>query len=276
MAEVVEIRRGRTIGELVEQLAASVGEASISLPVQRRVGEGDWVRFHVALEDGSPVIEGIGRSLGSIPRGSPIDHYELHLGELQLDERNQIMHERILLAKAASEDGDNTGATKLSDAALTEIERDALADEKTDERPAPPPTPGPRADVRRDSKPEIARAVSSPILPRAVPRRVNGAYTPPPVNGRRPAAKPTDETLSPPPEAPDIDPPPPSRSAGITDGAYMLEIEPEHVTMALRLEQTLPRALLARDRKPGKPEATVLAAALRIGLAALDAIADED
>lgn len=276
MADVVEIRRGRTIGELVEQLAGSVGEASICLPVRRRIGEGDWVRFHVALEDGSPVIEGIGRSLGSIPRGNPIDHYELHLGELQLDERNQIMHERILIAKAASEAGDNTGATKLSDAALTEIERDALADEKTDERPAPPPAPVLRADARSESKPELVKAVSNPILPRAVARKANGVYTPPPVNGRRPLVKPTDETLSPPPEAPDTDPPPPIRGAGIEGGAYVLEIEPEHVAMALRLEQTLPRALLSRDRKPGKPEATVLAAALRIGLAALDAVADED
>jgi hypothetical protein len=270
MAEVVEIRRGRSVGELVEQLAGSVGEASISLPVQRRIDEGDWVRFHVALEDGSPVIEGIGRSLGSIARGNPIDHYELHLGELQLDERNRIMHERMLIAKAASEDGDNTGATKLSDAALTEIENEALAGEKTDERPVPPPAPTPRVEKKR----EVKSAAPSPLLPRAVPRRANGAYTPPPVNGRQPAPKPTDETLS--PEAPDTEPPqPPRRAAGIEDGAYVLEIEPELVTKALRLEQTLPRMVLARDRKPGKPEATVLGAALRIGLAALEAMSDE-
>ena len=56
----------------------------------------------------------------------------------------------------------------------------------------------------------------------------------------------------------------------------MLEVPSDVVAHARRLEPKLPRKLLARDRKPGKPESAVLGAALRIGLASLAALTEED
>ena len=44
----------------------------------------------------------------------------------------------------------------------------------------------------------------------------------------------------------------------------------------VRLAQLLPRRLLDREDRPGKPEEAVLRAAIKIGLAALGAIADDD
>jgi len=125
MSENVEVRRGDSVASLVDELARSVTESSITLPVDREIPEDEWVRFALKLADGTDVMEGVGRSRGSMPRGNPVDHHDLVLVELSFDERNEIMWERLLIAAESAETGDDTGTVPLGDDSIEEMLADA-------------------------------------------------------------------------------------------------------------------------------------------------------
>jgi hypothetical protein len=286
MSEVVEIKTGTTVSDVVEQLAGSVGDSSICLPVERKIDEGEWVRFTVLLEDGTHVIEGIGRCDGSLPRGNPVSRYDLQLSELQFDERNEIMFERMIIARDAAKKGDDTGAIKLDDGTIEQIEEEAAKDESVDAKPAskpsvPPPMPATAATGSSSAKKSVppgklpAKSDSVKSVPLGQPSRKKKSIPPSALRGSDDDT--TIETKTPEHSGPSKTRPKsaPPRPAPIRDEAYQLEVDPALVVAARGLEPRLPRKMLARDRVPGRPEAAVLSTAIRIGLAALDSIADE-
>jgi hypothetical protein len=333
MSAVVEVKTGSTVSEVVEQLAASAGASSICLPVPRKIDAGEWVRFTVVLEDGTPILEGIGRSEGSLPRGNPVDRYDLELSELSFDdERNEIMFERVLIAREARAKGDDTGSIKLDDATVERIEERAAKGAPGDEKAAPrrsvpPPlpaaakqsTPPARASTPPSKKSVPPPKKSVPPPKKSVPPPAKASTspakksTPPPAKGSTPPAKAstpparastppgklppkkkstppppstfareddtTIETKSPSPSAAPRSPSPrstPPRSSVKREAPYSLEVDAALVARARSLELTLPPDVLARDPRPGKPEAAILSAALRIGLAALQSLTEEE
>jgi len=315
MSEVLEIRTGREVSEVVERLAREMGGDKLCLPVTGTVAEGEWVRFSVMLEDGTPVIEGVGRSEGAVPRGGASKKFDLYLTELSFDTRNEIMYERMLIAKEASQRGDHTGTIKLPDVAMME---DDLADDPmsasdgASPRSVPPPPPAtPLGKTPRPpklpSKPPAAKlpskapsakkksaaskkkkAAAAPAKKAASPAKKKSAAPP----ARKSAAPPARKSAAPAPREPleadatrvDLEAPKASKKRNrpsrlppaIADRLYELEVPHELVAHARRLEERLPRKLTNRDRTPKLPEAAVLKTALRIGLAALDAIAEDD
>ncbi len=314
MSEVLEIRTGREVSEVVERLAREMGGDKLCLPVSSTVAEGEWVRFSVMLEDGTPVIEGVGRSEGAVPRGGASKKFDLYLTELSFDTRNEIMYERMLIAKEASQRGDHTGTIKLPDVAMME---DDLADDPmsasdgASPRSVPPPPPAtplgktPRPPKlpskappakKKSATSKKKKAAAAPAKKAASPAKKKSAAPParksaaPPA--RKSAAPPARKSAAPAPREPleadttrvDLESPKASKKRSrssrlppaIADGLYELEVPHELVAHARRLEERLPRKLTNRDRTPKHPEAAVLKTALRIGLAALDAIAEED
>ncbi|MBZ0118368.1 MAG: hypothetical protein K8H88_15300, partial [Sandaracinaceae bacterium] len=97
MSETLEVRTAHAdIGDLVQDLASRVDDVSIRLSSSRTIGEGEWVRFVVRLRDGSAALEGVGRCQSVKRAGAG---FELLLSLLQFDERNEVMYERILIAR---------------------------------------------------------------------------------------------------------------------------------------------------------------------------------
>ncbi|MBW2464241.1 MAG: hypothetical protein JRH11_21510 [Deltaproteobacteria bacterium] len=310
MSEVLEIRTGREVSEVVDRLAREMGGDKLCLPVGSTVAEGEWVRFNVMLEDGTPVIEGVGRSEGAIPRGGTSKKFDLYLTELSFDTRNEIMYERMLIAKEAGQRGDHTGAIKLADVAM---EEEALADDlmsgSDGASPRSVPPPPPAATLGKAPRlPEIPSGPPATKLPSKTPpakkkaaaskkKKKKAATAPakreseaPP--SRKSAAPPAGKSAAAGPSEHregdttrvDLEAPQDSKKRhrpsrlppAIADGLYDLEVPHELVAQARRLEERLPRKLTNRDRTPKHPEAAVLKTALRIGLAALDAIAEDD
>lgn len=148
MAEEVEVRKGDSVTSLVDELATAVTPDTLALPVDRPIAKGEWVRFALRLLDGTDVLEGVGRSRGSIPRGNPVSHHDLVLSDLQLDERNEIMWERLLIAAESAMSGDETGNIVLDERSL------GPAQSSPTRRKPPPPAParpkGPLGSARRD------------------------------------------------------------------------------------------------------------------------------
>jgi hypothetical protein len=304
MSEVVEIKTGTEVSEVVDQLVKTMGDETLCLPVPKSVAEGEWVRFSVQLEDGTHVIEGVGRCAGAIPRGNPTDRYELHLAELSFDERNEIMYERMLIAKDAAKQGDDTGAIKLEEFAMEVIEgKDEVTESSPPARSVPPPPPGESAATEADAKKAKPKAEAKKPKPKAsaLPPKsdvskpslmkspLGKKSTPPPKRASTPPAK---RTSTPPKSKSaqsdatkvDIEAPkkarasvrPSHRPVAVSDGPFTLEVPYELVAKARKLEDRLPRKLFDRDRTPKKPEAAVLLTAIRVGLGALEGAADDD
>ncbi len=182
MSEALRIKTGTEVSEVVEELAKTMGDETLCLSVPESIAEGEWVRFSIQLEDGTHVIEGVGRCAGAIPRGNPTDRYDLHLSDLSFDERNEIMYERMLIAKDAAAQGDDTGTIKLEDvAAMEEVAaRDEVTESSpTPERSVPPPPPvkspaaaAPKSPVAtpKPSSPPSKVAASGSSAPKSAPK----------------------------------------------------------------------------------------------------------
>jgi len=179
MAHVLDIRTKHAhIADVVLDLARSVDETSLVLTVGEFVEAGEWVRFAVALRDGTPVLEGVGRCEGGADNGdgSPAGaRYELLLDSLQFDVRNEIMFERIKLARESIlGDEPTTGLVEVG----KRLQGKASTPVKS--RSAPPPAP------RRPSQPAPARSGQPPGPVRS---------SRPPAS--KPAARPTSEAPAP-------------------------------------------------------------------------------
>jgi hypothetical protein len=208
------------IGEVVRELAPRVDDVSIRLSSEKSIPDGEWVRFTVHLRDGSVVFEGVGRSQGAKPEGR---RFNVMLSLLQFDERNEIMYERMLLARDAGE-GESTGTIDISE--LAEIERSAR-------RPAPPPLPPPR----KSSLPPVATQITP--RPSSIPSPPRMPSVRPPAPSSPPPKRTTDR--APPPRP--IERPAPKRD------------EPRRNPAAARpIEPTAKRAPIERPKaEPPKP-----------------------
>jgi hypothetical protein len=128
MTEALEIRTPHAdVLEVVRELAPSVDDVALRLPCERPIADGQWVRFKVLLADGSTVFEGLGLSIGTQPDGPGL---RVQLAQLQFDERNEVMYERMLLARDAAEE--------TSTIELHEVGAELV---RGGSRSAPPPPP---------------------------------------------------------------------------------------------------------------------------------------
>lgn len=105
------------LAELVDGLAPRVNGSTITLWTGVNVNEGDVVRFSVRLADGTPSFEGAGMCVAKHDQGEesyPPERFEVTLDSLELDARNDVVFERLMLA-AESEGGRTTGEVDLRD-----------------------------------------------------------------------------------------------------------------------------------------------------------------
>lgn len=196
MTEALEIRTPHAdVSDVVRELAPSVDDLSIRLPCERPIAEGEWVRFMVQLVDGTTVFEGVGRSQGTRPDGP---RFRVHLSMLQFDERNEIMYERMLLARDA--ESERTGQIDLAELGA-ELIRAGSRSGPAPARSAPPPPPL-RAKPpvpRRPSAPPPSQVAPKPSAPPRS-RAASNASSPPSRVARKPGA-PRPGPAAPPPSA---------------------------------------------------------------------------
>jgi hypothetical protein len=180
MTRALEIRTPHTdVSDVVRDLAPAIDDESIRLPAEQPIGAGEWVRFAVTLADGTTVFEGIGRSQGSTAEAGST---QVSLSALQLDARNEVMYERMLLMRDAEQE--KTGTIDL-DELVAELVRGPS-------RSVRPPTPGkarPSALPPLGSVPPPAPAAGRrPPAPSSPPPRPKPVAAAPPA--ARPSAKP--------------------------------------------------------------------------------------
>ena len=309
MTEALEIRTPHTdVSQVVRELAPGVDDLSIRLPCQRTIADGEWVRFSVLLADGSTVFEGIGRSQGTRAEGP---RYRVHLSLLQFDERNEILYERMLLARDAAEE---TGTIDLNEMGAELLRGPARSAPPPPPRKSAPPTssklstpapPRPSTPPARTSTRPVApppRASSLPPPPSKAPmlparplpaaslkpsaparaatparpqRAVAGgaadalAPTAAPAKRRRTTRVPVEERA----EVPSLDTVVSRQAPPDRESALRLEVSPHMVARARALAPTLPSGMIDAS---APPEEAVLRTALRIGLAALAGLDDDE
>ena len=308
MTEALEIRTPHTdVSQVVRELAPGVDDLSIRLPCQRTIADGEWVRFTVLLADGSTVFEGIGRSQGTRAEGP---RYRVHLSLLQFDERNEILYERMLLARDAAEetgtiDLNEMGAELLRGSARSAPPppprkiappasskpstpappRPSTLPARTSTRPAappprasslpPPPSKAPMLPARplpaASLKPSAPARAATPAPQRAVAGGAADALaqTAAPAKLRRRTTRvPVKES-----EVPSLDTVVSRQAPPDRESALRLEVSPHMVARARALAPTLPSGMIDAS---APPEEAVLRTALRIGLAALAGLDDDE
>lgn len=130
MTDVLTVRT--PYAELVEfarAFAPRVDEQRIMLFSPTPLPDGAWVRFTIMLRDGSTAFEGVGRCVASLDNGPeepPAERWDIVLESLQLEGRDEVMFERILVARESAERGDPpTG--EMSIPAVDKLESATLA-----------------------------------------------------------------------------------------------------------------------------------------------------
>lgn len=143
-------------GAAIHALAKRVGEDSLTLTSGEDVPEGEWVAFEVKLADGSVFLEGMGRCQGSVAK-DPL--FDVNLGMLQLETRDQMLFERIQLAAEDIAQGTRpTGEVDISEIEKAAAEKKAA--EKNAEKKAPPPLPKP--PPKPPAPPKVAKPEPKP------------------------------------------------------------------------------------------------------------------
>jgi hypothetical protein len=90
------------LAELTENFAQRVDEQRLMLPCAEPMPEGEWVQFEVHLSDGTSAFAGVGRVQDSYDNGEehpPQYRYDVVLDSLQFDGRNEVLFERLLVAR---------------------------------------------------------------------------------------------------------------------------------------------------------------------------------
>ena len=179
MAEVLEFfTEHADINGLLDFLAERVDDDGIMLTAAHSIPTGEWVRFSVRMVDGEVGFEGVGKCTGSAENESGVG-FEVLLEQLQFDARNEVMFERIQLAKETAETGEGTKPIDISNIAA-ERQRE-LARERARERareqaskarvsapPAPPPiakAPSPKSSAPSTPVVPTSSAPSTPAVP---------------------------------------------------------------------------------------------------------------
>ncbi len=130
MTDVLTVRtRHAELVELARAFAPRVDEQRIMLYGPSPMPDGAWVRFVIMLRDGSTAFEGVGRCVASLDNGpgeDPAERWDIVLEALQLEGRDEVMFERILVAREGAERGDPpTG--EMSIPAVDKLESATLA-----------------------------------------------------------------------------------------------------------------------------------------------------
>lgn len=222
MSESLEIRTThRDVSDVVRELAPFIDDMSLRLPSGRRIADGEWVRFSVHLIDGSAVLEGVGRCQESTQEGAST--YRVRLSLLSFDATNEVMYERMLLAR----DLDGEEATGTID--LRSLGEKILKQPPTPPTKSAPPEPLHRARTRPPTRPPPLPRTSTrppPPLPKAStrpPTSLPKGSTRPPPPSQIPKAPRLPEVappvvprahLEPPPHAPAQMQTPPDTNAG--------------------------------------------------------------
>lgn len=311
MTEALEIRTPHAeVSDIVRELAPAVDDLSIRLPCAQPLALGDWVRFTVRAADGSAVFEGLGRT-ERIEGDGPLRR--VLLTGLSFDPRNEIMYERMLLARDAAE---VTGSLDLQELDAELIRgpsrvkppppppRDRVRDVSAIPRAkpataplrpsAPPPAPSGRSSAslgptgKAASKPTFSKPRAGLAAPAPIPRTLPSSRQRP----ARPASgAPAQASKSSPPASAAQRRPssvrPPAEATSTRDTVVSLRPEHKAAAPALRLAISAPMLAQARMLAPNLPkevvpprddgpEEAVLRAALRLGLAALGALDDDE
>lgn len=254
MTQALEIRTPHAdVSALVRELAPSVDDLSIRLPCEQPISAGRWVRFVVYLADGSNVFEGIGRAERSRPEGT---RFCVHLSQLSFDARNEVMFERLLLARDAAEETANVELHAVG----AELVRGSSQSAAPPVPPRPPTMPPPVPSRNRASP--HAEPPSPPKPP---------AIAKPSAGGLADVARRADGTprRTAPPPLPEH-----SGRAAPRRRPLHLEVPPRLLAQARRLAPALPTRLTEDPKRT--PEEAVLQTALRLGLAALEALRDDE
>lgn len=273
-------------GAAIHALATRVGDDSLTLTSGEDVPEGEWVAFEVKLADGTVFLEGMGRCQGSVAN-DPL--WDVHLGMLQLETRDQMLFERIQLAAEDLAQGTRpTGEVDIS-----ELEKKAAA-QKTEQKappplprpPAPPtpPTPATPATPPTPPTPPTPAKIAKPEPPRDDAAKKKkwpwqkttepGMPSPDPVEPPK-AAKPPPPVSKPPPPVskppPPVSPPASKPASPVSKPSMDAPLSPK---MRQRLMNLVP-SLVAEGRVRDLAGAHELA--LQIGLQALETyLEDED
>jgi len=221
MTNVLTVRTAYSdLAELASGLAPRVDEERIMLYGATPQPDGAWVRFVVMLLDGTTALEGVGRCVASLDNGpaeAPEERFDIVLEALQLEGRDGVMFERIMMARQSAERGDPpTGEMavpqidKLEQATLaakgnwaddgdeTEVGHETIVDTHDIERlpselppsmdarpPVPPPMRGgpPPMPVRRADAPASRPPPGAPtpaVAPTAAPPPAPSSPSPTP------------------------------------------------------------------------------------------------
>ncbi|MCB9597446.1 MAG: hypothetical protein H6719_32290 [Sandaracinaceae bacterium] len=212
----------RDVSDLVRELAPFVDDTSVRLPAGRRIPDGDWIRFSVHLLDGSKVFEGVGRCQESTQEGAST--YRVRLSLLSFDERNEIMWERMLLAR---EDGAQaTGNFDLRSLREKILKPPPSAPSKS----VPPPPPTRSEPVRPPTlrpRPPAGRPPLPPARPKPSTRPPPPSAIPPPAPLPRPSSFPPPRPSSFPPPRRPVDAAPPLPKLGALPAVPRAEVAPK-------------------------------------------------
>ncbi len=121
----------RDAGEFIEGFQSQVDDEHLVLPASIMVPEGEWVEFHVALADQSPIFEGLGRCAGVLDNGDDVEEshrYELMLDSLQLKGVSQVLFDELLRARSLDSDDATQYAEALPEDAALDLETGTTAD----------------------------------------------------------------------------------------------------------------------------------------------------
>jgi len=193
----------------VQQLAELIDDESLVLNSGEAIPDGEWVAFEVKLADGTVFFEGMGRCEGSASEGGT---WDVLLGELQLDTRNELIFERILLARDSLEDGrPSTGLHETPEAKGVPVPKLSSLAKKPPPpvRPPTPKVPKPPATRRADRRPSPSFSPKSTLQGHVSHSTPSGR--PPP----RVAAKPPKITVPKPMAPPTLATPPTTDAAPV-------------------------------------------------------------
>lgn len=253
MSETLEVRiRHEALSDAARSLADwATGEDSMHLPCSRAIPPGEWVRFRIVLADGTHVLEGVGRCDG-VARSDEVGGARVHLSRLQFDERNEIMYERVLLAR--EDDGEATGRVPLESLGLSSAPSSGSIPPAPPRSAAGPRPPAPATKIGTPSR------TSQGTRPRQAPLRTPAKAAP---NDEAPTR---DTIISRPPV---VDP-------DGRDDLFRIPVPADMVARAVALASALPKTVLDTKHLDRSPEEMVLRAAIRLGLASLSALAEID
>ncbi len=239
-------------GAAIDELATVVDAEGLWLTHDESVPADEWVAFEVSLGDGSVFLEGMGRCEKSQATATG---FSVRLTTLQFDPSNELIFERILLAKEDQDEGGRlTG----------EVDVGAMA--RADDSKSSPPVSG--VPVDRPSHLSPLATPGPPVKPPPPLPKPKPSSPPPPLAAGlpRPSRPPPAQ-----PRTPFVDPP--SRT-GVGEDTQSDMLVPQNLPAdVLKDLKRVTARLVAEGRVRDLAEAHVLV--LRVGLSALDPYLDD-